>query len=70
MKTHFQLNLFLIKKKKKKKILAPAPCNGTAATIVRVSLSTRSAIVVRCTAARAGYSVPLKRTVADVLGGS
>lgn len=69
MKPHFQHNHFLKKKKKRKKNLAPAPCNGTAATSIRISLSPSSAIIVRGTAARAGYSVPLKRTVADILGG-
>ena len=48
--------------------LAPASCDGAAATIVRVGLSTRATIVVGSATARAGNSVPLERTVADVLG--
>lgn len=51
------------------KILTPAARDGTAATSVGVSWSTRAAVVVRLTAAGAGDTVPLERTVADVAGG-
>ena len=54
---------------KTKKKLTPAPCNGTAATAVRVGLSTRLAVVIRGPTFRARHSVPLQRTIADVAAG-
>lgn len=53
----------------KKKNLTPAPCDGTAAAAIGVGLSTGLAIVVGGTAPGAGDSVPLQRTVADVVAG-
>lgn len=47
----------------------PTQCDGAAATVIGVGLSTTLAVVVGGTASRAGHSVPLQRTVADVAGG-
>lgn len=48
--------------------LTPASSNFTATTGVRVGLSSGPAVIVRCAAAGAGYTVPLHRAVADVTG--
>ncbi|KAA8536842.1 hypothetical protein F0562_029320 [Nyssa sinensis] len=52
-----------------KKLTTPAASNGTATAGVGIGLSTGPAIVVGGAATGAGDSVPLQRTVADVLGG-
>ncbi|KAF5463392.1 hypothetical protein F2P56_019311, partial [Juglans regia] len=55
--------------RKRKKKSTPASCDTAAATAIGVGLSTTLAVVVGGPASRAGHSVPLQRTVADVAAG-
>lgn len=57
------------RKKGGRETLTPATSNGTAASIVRVSLCSRLTVIVWCTPLWAWHGVPLQSSIANVLRG-